>query len=76
MCHCLFELWLDFNSFVCAQIHVQQKMEKTDDKKNTCTKRKHIQLRVDDMLQRRAQAKLFDSEAMQSYTSHDIDGRL
>ena len=74
MCHCLFELWLDFNSFVCAQIHVQQKMEKTDDKKNT--KRKHIQLRVDDMLQRLAQAKLVDSEATQSYTSPDIDGRL
>ena len=74
MCHCLFELWLDFNSFVCAQIHVQQKIKKTDDKKNT--KRKHIQLRVDDMLQRLAQAKLVDSETAQSYTPPDIDGRL
>ena len=49
-------------------------MEKMDDKKNT--KRKHIQLRVDDMLQRLAQAKLVDSEATQSYASPDIDGRL
>ena len=51
-------------------------MEKMDDKKNT--KRKHIQLRVDGMLQRpsRAQAKLLDSETAQSYTPPDIDGRL
>ena len=46
---------------------------KMDAKENT--KRRRVQLRVDGMLAD-AQAKLYDSDATQSYTTPDNDGSL